>query len=206
MMDRSYLDFEPDYHYREEEAHDVIEFQVKDFKKKQLKVQLGSNGVLAVSGERPPGGTRWIRFHKEFKAPKECKANDIHVRLRSGILYITIPKKLAPQISLQDPLTPMQQPSLPIQDEGKLNQESSQKKEVDETSTTTQPSSGAGDMMNTPTENDTLPMAGPKSFNSRLKIGRKKAVKVVASVAVLSLLFTVLFYIFKYYDPMIMDV
>ncbi|XP_022747898.1 inactive protein RESTRICTED TEV MOVEMENT 2-like [Durio zibethinus] len=92
-MDRSYIDFEPDYQYRDEEAHDIIEFQVKDFRKEQLKVQLSSNGVLTVCGERPSGRTRWIRFRKEFNAPKECKANDFRVRLRSGIPYIKIPKR-----------------------------------------------------------------------------------------------------------------
>ncbi|XWS42703.1 hypothetical protein CRYUN_Cryun16bG0036900 [Craigia yunnanensis] len=163
-----------------------------DFRKEQLKVYFGSNGVLTVSGERSLQGTRWIRFRKEFNPPKGCKANDIRTRLSSGILYITIPKKITPQISQREPLTPVQQASSPIQDKGKLKQESSQRKEADEIFTAKQ-SSGARDVTTTPTENATLPKAGPKSFISRLKMGRKTAVKVVASVTVLSLLFTMLF-------------
>ncbi|XVE62550.1 hypothetical protein DITRI_Ditri06bG0126800 [Diplodiscus trichospermus] len=203
MAARSYLELVPEYQNREGEAHDIIEFQVKDFKKEQLKVQFRSNGVLTVSGERPLEGTRRIRFQKEFNTPKDCKANEIRARLSSGILNITIPKKTAPQISQEDALTAVQQASPPIQDKGKLKQESSQSEEDDDAFTAKQSPSDAWDEMATPTENATLPNAGSKSFISRLKIGRKTAMKVVASVTVLSLLFSLLFYMYKYYAPMI---
>ncbi|XVF30767.1 hypothetical protein REPUB_Repub16aG0087100 [Reevesia pubescens] len=204
-MSRSYLDFEPDCQYKEGEVHDIIEFQVKDFKKEQLKVHLGSNGILTVSGERPLEGTRWIRFRKEFDPPKECKANEARARLSSGILFITIPKKITPQVPRQDPVTPVQQVPTPIQDEGKLKQEiSSHGKEAAETLTAKQ--SGAADVMTSPNEIATFPKAGPKSFISRLKMERNTAMKVVASVILLALLFTVLFYVFKFYAPMIMQV
>ncbi|XWS57876.1 hypothetical protein CRYUN_Cryun09bG0210900 [Craigia yunnanensis] len=202
-MSRSYQDFEPDYQYRKE-AHDIIEFQVKDFKKDHLKVRQ-KNGVITVSGERNLDGTTWIRFRKEFNTPKECKANEIRARLSSGILYITIPSEVTPQVPQQDPITPVQQASSPIQYKEKLEQEiSSQSKEAADTFTAKH--SGARDVMASPNENATLPKARPQSFISRLKMERKTAMKVVASVTVLALLFTTLFYVFKFYAPMTMHV
>ncbi|OMO62645.1 hypothetical protein COLO4_32970 [Corchorus olitorius] len=146
-MARSYQDFEPDHHYRKGEVHDIIELQVKDFRKEHLKVNFGSNGVLTITGERPVEGHRWIRFRKEFNPPKDCKSNEIRARLSSA----------------------KQQSDVAM-----------------------------------PTENGALqPTAGPKSFVSRLKMGRKTAMKVGASVIVLALLFAVLFYVLKYYATMI---
>ena len=176
-----------------------------DFRKDQLKVQFDSNGVLTVSGERPLQGTRWLRFRKEFNPPKECKANEIRARLSSGILYITLPKKVTAQVPQQDTGTPVRQASSPIQDIGKLKQEiSSQSKEAADTFTAKQ--SGARDVITSPNENATLLKARPKSFISRLKMERRTAMKVVASVTLLGLLFTMLFYVFKFYAPLIMHV
>ncbi|XVF56848.1 hypothetical protein PTKIN_Ptkin06aG0153300 [Pterospermum kingtungense] len=203
-MPRYYQYFEPDYRYRQGEAYDVIELQVKDFRMEQLKVYFGSNRVLTISGERSLQGTptpTWIRFRKEFNTPNCNKANEIRARLNSGILYIAIPKQISQQE--QDPLTPVQEAtSDSIQDKGKLKQENSQSKEDDEVCPDEQ-SSGARDVMTKPIENATLLKAAPKYFILRLKIGRKTAVKVVASVA---LLFTMLFCMYKYYAPLIMRV
>ncbi|OMO67918.1 hypothetical protein CCACVL1_20201 [Corchorus capsularis] len=195
-MARSYQDFEPDHHYRKGEVHDIIELQVKDFRKEHLKVNFGSNGVLTITGERPVEGHRWIRFRKEFNPPKDCKSNEIRARLSSGILYLTIPKKVVQQ----DQVTPVQQGSQ-VQDKGKLKQESSKsnKEGADQGFTAKQQSDVA-----MPTENGALqPTAGPKSFVSRLKMGRKTAMKVGASVIVLALLIAVMFYVLKYYATMI---
>lgn len=163
----------------------------------QLKVYFGSNRVVTVSGERPlqlHGTTTstWIRFRKEFNIP-ECKSNEIRARLSFGILYITIPKKIAlPQISHQehDPLTPVQQPtpSSSRQDKGNLKQDSSSQSEEDDDEVFPDEQSspaGAGDVMTEPIKNVAPLKAAPKYFISRLKMGRKTAVQVVAGVAVL---------------------
>ncbi|KAG8478866.1 hypothetical protein CXB51_028715 [Gossypium anomalum] len=193
-MSRSYQDLEPDCQYKEGEAQYTIEFHVKHFRKDQLRVHFGSNNVLTVSGERPLEGSKWTRFRKEFTIPKDCKANEIRARFSSGFLYITIPKKIA--YSQQDSLTPMQ--SLPpVEDKGKLKQENniSQSREAAGEGTT-----GA------PTENAISPQTRPKWFISKLKMESKTAMKIGASLTVAILLFIVLFYAFKLYDPMIMNV
>ncbi|XP_021282414.1 inactive protein RESTRICTED TEV MOVEMENT 2-like [Herrania umbratica] len=198
-MVRSFQDFQPDFIYQQGETQDIIELKLKDFRRDQLRVTFGTNGTLTICGERPVEGTRWIRFRKEFTPPKDCKANEIRARLSSGILYVTIPKKVVQQVPQQDQARPVQQASA-IQNEGKLKQESSRSTEAAETFTTKE--SGPEDVT-TPTENATLPRASPKSFISGLKMGRKTAMKVAASVTMLSLLFIVLFFMFKYYAPMV---
>ncbi|KAK6243519.1 hypothetical protein QUC31_009928 [Theobroma cacao] len=198
-MVRSYQDFQPDCEYRQGETQDIIELKLKDFRKEQLKVTFGTNRTLTICGERPLEGTRWIRFRKEFTPPKDCNANEIRARLSSGILYVTIPKKIVQQVPQQDQARPVQQASA-IQHEGKLEQESSRSTEAAETFTAKE--SGPGDVT-TPTENATSPRAGPKSFIPRLKMGRKTVMKVAASVTVLSLLFIILLFMFKYYAPMV---
>lgn len=156
-----------------------------DFGKDQLKVHRSSNGVLTVTGERRLEGNKWIRFRKEVNPPKDCKSNEIRARLSSGVLYLTIPKKVTTPVPQQDPP--------PVQDKGKVKQEmiNGQSKQ-----------SEAGDVVNLPNENHEADQR-PKSFVSRLKMERKTAIKVVAGVIVLGLMFTLLFYAYKFYAPML---
>ncbi|KAK8712996.1 hypothetical protein V6N13_148224 [Hibiscus sabdariffa] len=203
-MFRSYQDFEPDCQYKKGEAQDIIEFQLKDFRKDQLRVHFGSNGVITVSGEQPVEGGKWIRFRKEFTTPNDCKATEIRARFSSGFLYITIPKKVASsQVSQEDPLTPVQQagtasPSSPVQEKGKLKQENSvrQSGEVGRESSTAAAA-----------ENAVSSTARPKWSISRHKMQGKTALKMGAGLVIVAgLLFIVLFYVFKFYDPMSMNV
>ncbi|GMI65055.1 hypothetical protein HRI_000174800 [Hibiscus trionum] len=187
-MFRSYQDFQPDCHYKEGEAHDIIEFQLKDFKKDQLKVHFGSNGVLTVSGERPLDGSKWVRFCKEFATPKDCKPTEIRARFSTS-LYITIPK----HVSQQDPPPPVQQettalPLSPVRDEGKLKQSNSNResREVADDSVTS-----------APTENAISSMASPKRSITWLKVKGETTMKIGASLIVAGMLFIVLFYVFK---------
>ncbi|MBA0646998.1 hypothetical protein Goklo_014913 [Gossypium klotzschianum] len=187
-MSHSYQDVEPEFQYHKGETHDIIEFQVKDFKKDQLRVHFSCKGVLTVSGERPQEGSKRIRFRKDINFPKDCEPNEIRAKLSSGVLFITIPKKDAPQPPQRDSLKQVQQ-----QDNGKLKQGGSSSEEA----------KGA---MATPNENAAMPKPESKSFISGLKMEKKTAIKVVANVTVVSLVFVVLFYVYKIYAPVIMHV
>ncbi|KAE8663123.1 putative Annexin 8 [Hibiscus syriacus] len=190
-MARSYQDFEPDCQYRKGEAQDIIEFQLKDFKKDQLKVHFGSNGVITVSGERPVEGGKWIQFRKEFTTPKDCKATEIRARFSSGFLYVTIPKKIvSSHVSQKDPLPPVQQAT--------TASPSSSPVQHRQIGNVTGKSSGG-----VAAENAVSSTARPNGSIWRLKMEGKTAVMIGASlVIVIGLLFVVLFYVFKYYDPM----
>ncbi|KAL4303058.1 hypothetical protein GQ457_10G014320 [Hibiscus cannabinus] len=166
-MSLSYQQCEPEFQYHKGQDHDIIEFQVKDFRKDQLRVHMSRKGVLTVSGERSHQGTKGIRFHKEFNPPNGCKPDQIRAKLSSGVLFVTIPKEVVPQPLGQEPLTQVHRAS---------------------------------------NEKATPPKSETKSFISRLKIERKTAMKVVAGVAVLSLSFIVLFYVYKIYAPVIMHI
>ncbi|XVF42578.1 hypothetical protein PTKIN_Ptkin01aG0375100 [Pterospermum kingtungense] len=214
-MCRSYQDYEPHYQYKTGEAYDSIELQLKDFTKGQLKVHQSSNGTLTVSGERPLEGTKWIRFSKEFNPPKDCKAKEIRARLSSGVLYIAIPKKVTAtttQVTQQDPQAPMRQASSPaVQDKGKQKQEvigsdRSKEADADHTFAAKQSADARVVVSGTPPNGDAAlaKVAGSKSFVSKIKMERKTAMKVVAGVTVLAVMFTLLFYAYKFYAPMIM--
>ncbi|XP_039000125.1 inactive protein RESTRICTED TEV MOVEMENT 2-like [Hibiscus syriacus] len=174
-MSRSYIDFQPDCQYKEGEAQDIIEFQLKDFRKDQLKVHFGNNGVLTISGERPLEGSKWIRFCKEFATPKDCKPTEIRARFSTS-LYITIPKEI----------TPLQVATTVVQGKGKLEQERSIRQSGDV----------AGESVTGISK-----MARHEWSISRLKIDGKTAMKIGASLIVAAMPFIVLFHVFKFKIP-----
>ncbi|KAJ6744158.1 HEAT SHOCK PROTEIN 26 [Salix purpurea] len=48
---------------------------------------------MTITGERRVDQSRWVRFRKEIKVPKDCKTNEITAKLTGGVLYIFMPKK-----------------------------------------------------------------------------------------------------------------
>lgn len=67
-------------------------FVFSGFKKEQLRVHIGSDGKLLVSGERPLIKDQWSRFRKEFQLPENCKADQVHGKFENGLLSIVLPK------------------------------------------------------------------------------------------------------------------
>lgn len=67
-------------------------FVFSGFKKEQLRVHIGSDTKLLVSGERPVIKDQWSRFRKEFQLPENCKTDQIHCKLENGLLTIMLPK------------------------------------------------------------------------------------------------------------------
>jgi len=88
------------------------------FKKDQVRVQLTTSRLLKISGERPIGGNKWRRFHKEFRVPADCDTREITAKLEGGVLYIRLPKKISPGVAhdpLQDKAKPTTEPPKPQQ-------------------------------------------------------------------------------------------
>ena len=58
-----------------------------------MRIQRSSLGIMTITGERRVDQSRWTRFRKEIKVPKDCKTNEITAKLTGGVLYIFMPKK-----------------------------------------------------------------------------------------------------------------
>ncbi|KAB5529545.1 hypothetical protein DKX38_019626 [Salix brachista] len=90
----SYEDFEPYCKWRIEEGQKTLEVHLYGFRKEQVRVQVINGGNMIITGERRVDESRWTRFLKEIKVPKECNTNEIRARLSTGILYIVMPMKI----------------------------------------------------------------------------------------------------------------
>ncbi|KAG5556265.1 hypothetical protein RHGRI_006765 [Rhododendron griersonianum] len=90
----TYDDFEPFCNWRREEGKETLVIHVAEFKRDQMKVHLSNRGTLRITGERPIDGTKWSRFAKEIKVPKDCNPNEIIAKFtNAGLLHIIMPKK-----------------------------------------------------------------------------------------------------------------
>lgn len=68
------------------------------FKKDQIRILIDNYGKLRVSGERPVGENKWIRFRKDFQTPEKCNTTDIRAKFENGHVYITLPKVVVDQV------------------------------------------------------------------------------------------------------------
>ncbi|KAB1223500.1 Inactive protein RESTRICTED TEV MOVEMENT 2 [Morella rubra] len=86
-------DFEPFCNWVNEEARDVLQVHLPDFKKQQLRVQINVLRSLKISGERHLDERRRSRFRKEIRISQDCNADEIRAKFGRGILSIIMPKK-----------------------------------------------------------------------------------------------------------------
>ncbi|KAH6798944.1 hypothetical protein C2S51_035428 [Perilla frutescens var. frutescens] len=107
-----YEEFEPFCKWQRKEDRDVLEIQLQDFKKEQLKVQISNHGVLKISGERPfdpiKEPTKRSKFYKEVPAPSsKYDTHAIHAKFVNNNLIITLPKpKTSPPEKVISPSAP----------------------------------------------------------------------------------------------------
>ncbi|OMO62643.1 hypothetical protein COLO4_32968 [Corchorus olitorius] len=90
-------DFEPYCKWRKEQESsvfkeiDIVEIQLHGFKKEELKLEIGNDGFLCISGEHPIG-RNVKRFNKRIDVSKYDNEN-VEAEFENGILRITLPKK-----------------------------------------------------------------------------------------------------------------
>ncbi|KAL3625119.1 hypothetical protein CASFOL_030573 [Castilleja foliolosa] len=89
-----YEEFEPFCKWQRNEDRDILEINLKDFKKEQLRVQISNHGMLKISGERQlVNSSTKEKFYKEIPVPNNAyDTQAIHAKLIAGWLYITMPK------------------------------------------------------------------------------------------------------------------
>ncbi|KAI5566871.1 hypothetical protein POPTR_013G054900v4 [Populus trichocarpa] len=188
----SYEDFEPYCKWRIEEGKDTIEVHLHGFRKEQVRVQLSSIGNMTITGERRVDESRWTRFRKEIKVPKECNNNEVRANLSTGILYIVMPKKITLPSS-QDQVNQENGQSSP-----KINQDTVAK------DTATENLDGSAENNKMTTENATMLTTRPltsfimqlRDSFLRLQMGKKMGMNVTVAVALMIAL--VVFVIYKH--------
>ncbi|KAG4996867.1 hypothetical protein AAZX31_10G102200 [Glycine max] len=89
---RVYEDFEPSYEWAQDEESDTLILMLKGFRKENLRVQIGTNRRLKLSGEQQISENKWHRFNKEYTIPPHSNTNGIKAKLQGGLLYIRLPK------------------------------------------------------------------------------------------------------------------
>lgn len=76
----------------------VCVFDLTGFRKEQLKVQVSSNRVLRLRGERKISDNKWRRFHKEVNLSDSHDTTGINAKFEAGMLYVKLPKLIKPPI------------------------------------------------------------------------------------------------------------
>ncbi|TQD85524.1 hypothetical protein C1H46_028936 [Malus baccata] len=98
-INRVYEDIEPSAEWEREEACDTLLVYLHGFRKENLRIQVTSSRNIRVFGERALGhDNKWQRFRREFPIPVNCDTNDITARFENGILYVKLPKTIAPAV------------------------------------------------------------------------------------------------------------
>lgn len=157
-----------------------------------MRVQLSSIGNMTITGERRVDESRWTRFRKEIKVPKECNNNEVRANLSTGILYIVMPKKITLPSS-QDQVNQENGQSSP-----KINQDTVAK------DTATENLDGSAENNKMTTENATMLTTRPltsfimqlRDSFLRLQMGKKMGMNVTVAVALMIAL--VVFVIYKH--------
>ncbi|CAA7061185.1 unnamed protein product [Microthlaspi erraticum] len=108
-MDRVYQEFEPATRWTSEPDAEVLVADLPGFKKEQLKVAVTATRKLRLTGERPTGGNKWIRFHQEIPVPLTADVDSVSAMFKDNKLYIRHPK-LKTEIPQTKPLSPVKPP------------------------------------------------------------------------------------------------
>ncbi|GLT95388.1 hypothetical protein SLE2022_130720 [Rubroshorea leprosula] len=91
---RSHEEFEPLCKWLKEERFDIVELDLRGFKKEQIKVMINQcAGIISITGERPLERTMTSCFRKDIKLPADIKINEVRAKFGCGVLTITMPKK-----------------------------------------------------------------------------------------------------------------
>ncbi|XP_010535767.1 PREDICTED: 23.2 kDa heat shock protein [Tarenaya hassleriana] len=90
--DRIYQDFDPITGWTSEPGVEILVVHLPGFHKEQLKVAVTPTRKLRLTGERPAGGNRWIRFRQEIPLPTDVDADSISAMFKDGKLYVRNPK------------------------------------------------------------------------------------------------------------------
>ncbi|ESQ42122.1 hypothetical protein EUTSA_v10014544mg [Eutrema salsugineum] len=107
--ERVYQQFEPATRWTSEPDAEVLVADLPGFKKEQLKVAVTATRKLRLTGERPTGGNKWIRFHQEIPVPLTADIDSVSAMFKDNKLYIRHPK-VKTEIPQTKPPSPVKPP------------------------------------------------------------------------------------------------
>ncbi|KAF8113385.1 hypothetical protein N665_0050s0043 [Sinapis alba] len=85
---RIYQEFEPATRWTAEPDAEILVVDLPGFKKEQVKVAVTTTRKLRLTGERPTGGNKWIRFRHEVLVPMTVDIDSISAMFKDNKLYI----------------------------------------------------------------------------------------------------------------------
>lgn len=85
---RSYQEFEPATRWTSEPDAEILVVDLPGFKKEQVKVAVTTTRKLRLTGERPTGGNKWIRFRQEVPIPMTVDIDSVSATFKDNKLYI----------------------------------------------------------------------------------------------------------------------
>ncbi|XP_027368545.1 inactive protein RESTRICTED TEV MOVEMENT 2-like [Abrus precatorius] len=91
-----YEEFQPPSDWDHDKESDTLILMLPGFRKDQLRVQVSSNRVLRVSGERKISENKGRRFRVEIPVSETNETNGITAKYEAGMLYVRIPKVMKP--------------------------------------------------------------------------------------------------------------
>ncbi|KAJ0266504.1 HSP20-like chaperones superfamily protein [Hirschfeldia incana] len=85
---RIYQEFEPATRWTSEPDAEILVVDLPGFKKEQIKVVVTTTRKLRLTGERPTGGNKWIRFRHEVPVPMTVDIDSVSAMFKDNKLYI----------------------------------------------------------------------------------------------------------------------
>jgi HSP20 family protein len=108
----AFADFTPPVDIRETQDEFIVQADLPDVKKEEIKVRL-QDGILSIEGERhqekEEQGTRFYKTEREFgkfvrrfSMPTDLDAAKVHAEFKEGVLNVHLPKAPSAKPTLVD--------------------------------------------------------------------------------------------------------
>ncbi|KAJ1438964.1 HSP20-like chaperone [Sesbania bispinosa] len=85
----------PNSGWTEDSTGHYLLVDLPEFRKQEVKLQVDSHGRIVVKGERQANEQKRVRFQLTFPAPVDSDMDKIAGNFDGGILYVTVPKRIA---------------------------------------------------------------------------------------------------------------
>ncbi|TKW25527.1 hypothetical protein SEVIR_3G125000v4 [Setaria viridis] len=130
-------EFDPKYEWQESATSFILRLHLSGFRKEDFRVQVDGTGRLTVRGQRAVGGGKQSSFKKIFQLPEASNLDGITGRFDTGVLTLTVPKKVVEDAKPKEDATkappPPQEQGEPKEHEAKKPQAAEHKEAAEVT-------------------------------------------------------------------------